>query len=231
MVRAAPQTASVRRRFSSASRLSAIGYRLLAIGSWLSALGYRLLAIGYWLSAIGSVRPPVPRNVEIKARLSDPAATERAVAAAADGPPETMEQTDTFFRVPAGRLKLRETSGGRAELIFYVRPDSPDPAESRFSRAGVADAPALRALLAAALGTAGTVRKRRLVHHVGRTRVHLDRVEGLGDFLELEVQLAEGEPAAAGVREAEALAARFGIPRAALVAEAYVDLLPTPRYR
>lgn len=167
----------------------------------------------------------MPRNVEIKARLADPEATRRLVAGAADGPPETLEQTDTFFRVGAGRLKLRESGDGRAELIRYARPDTPDPVESEFERATVVDAPALRALLASALGVAGTVRKRRLLYHVGRTRVHLDDVRDLGWFLELEVQMAEGEPVAAGVREAEELLGRFRIPREALVAEAYVELL------
>ncbi len=171
----------------------------------------------------------MPRNVEIKARLADPAATARLAAAAADGPPETLEQTDTFFRVSAGRLKLRELGNGRAELIFYARADTPDPAESRFTRAAVADPAAVCALLAAALGTAGTVRKRRVLYHVGRTRVHLDDVQGLGAFLELEVQMAEGEPADAGAREADALLARLGVPREALVAEAYVDLLHPPK--
>jgi len=167
----------------------------------------------------------MPRNVEIKARLAAPETTRRLVADAADGPPEPLEQTDTFFRAGTGRLKLRELGDGRAELIFYARPDTPDPAESRFERAAVADAPALRALLGSALGVAGTVRKRRLLYHIGRTRVHLDDVRGLGWFLELEVQLAEGEPAAAGVREAEGLLRRLAVPREALVAEAYVDLL------
>jgi predicted adenylyl cyclase CyaB len=168
----------------------------------------------------------VPRNVEIKARLDDPEAARRLVAEAAGGPPQVLEQTDTFFRVPAGRLKLRESGAGRAELIFYRRPDTPDPAESRFERAAVADGPAMRELLASALGSAGVVRKRRLLYRVGRTRVHLDEVERLGHFLELEVEMAPGETAEDGAREAERLMGRFRIPREALLAQAYVDLLP-----
>lgn len=167
----------------------------------------------------------MPRNVEIKARLADPETTRRLVAEAADGPPETLDQTDTFFRAAAGRLKLRELGDGRAELIHYARPDTPDPAESSYAKVAVDDAPAYRALLASALGVAGSVRKRRLLYHVGRTRVHLDDVRELGWFLELEVQMAEGEPAAAGALEAEGLLRRFAVPPAALVAEAYVDLL------
>jgi adenylate cyclase len=167
----------------------------------------------------------MPRNVEIKARLTDPGATRRIVAAAADGPPTPLDQTDTFFRVAAGRLKLREFGDGTAELIHYARPDTTAPADSRYAKCAVPDAVALRDLLAAALGVRGRVVKRRLLYRVGRTRVHLDDVEDLGAFLELEVEMAEGESAAAGADEARRLMRRFGIPEEALVAEAYVDLL------
>ena len=167
----------------------------------------------------------MPRNVEIKARLSDPDATRRLVATAADGPPTALEQTDTFFRVAVGRLKLREFGDGRAELIHYERPDTTAPADSRYAKAAVPDAGALRELLAAALGVEGRVVKRRLLFRVGRTRVHLDDVQGLGAFLELEVEMAEGESTTAGAEEARHLMRRFGIPEDALVAEAYVDLL------
>lgn len=60
---------------------------------------------------------------------------------------------------------------------------------------------------------------------IGRTRVHLDDVKGLGHFLELEVVLNEGEPAEAGIEEAHALMAQLGIAPAQLIEEAYVDLL------
>jgi predicted adenylyl cyclase CyaB len=165
------------------------------------------------------------RNVEIKARVGDPAATRRLVEGAAAGPAETLAQTDTFFRVDRGRLKLRELSGATAELIYYQRPDRAGPKESRFERVPVRDAPALRALLASALGECGRVSKRRLLYRVGRTRVHLDEVAGLGHFLELEVELQAGEAAAAGAEEAQRLMSRFGVAEDALVKQAYVDLL------
>lgn len=165
------------------------------------------------------------RNVEIKARIGDLAATRRLVTGAADGPPESLAQTDTFFRVGRGRLKLRELTGAHAELIYYRRPDMPGPAQSCYEKVAVPDPGALRDLLASALGVCGKVSKRRLVYRVGRTRVHLDEVAGLGDFLELEVELEADEPAGAGVEEARRLMSRFGIREDALVPEAYVDLL------
>jgi adenylate cyclase class IV len=64
---------------------------------------------------------------------------------------------------------------------------------------------------------------------VGRTRVHLDKVEDLGHFLELEVVLSEGEGQEPGVEEAHRLMAALGIPATHLIEEAYVDLLAQPR--
>jgi adenylate cyclase len=165
------------------------------------------------------------RNVEIKARVSDMDAMRDQVAAIADHGPETLTQTDTFFQVSVGRLKLREFSDSSAELIYYNRPDSAGPTESQYERAPVVNARPMRELLSETLGTAGTVRKKRQVYWIGRTRVHLDEVEDLGNFLELEVVLKEHEPRTAGIKEAEQLMERLGIDAGALVPDAYVDLL------
>jgi adenylate cyclase class IV len=60
---------------------------------------------------------------------------------------------------------------------------------------------------------------------VGRTRVHLDEVEGLGRFIELEVMLQPGEPLERGVAEARDLMTTLGIEESQLVSQAYIDLL------
>jgi predicted adenylyl cyclase CyaB len=169
------------------------------------------------------------RNVEIKARLADLAASRTLVAGAADRGPELLAQTDTFFAVPSGRLKLREFSDRPAELIYYRRPDTPGPSESQWAKVAVPDAAALRELLAGALGVRGQVVKRRTLFWVGRTRVHLDEVQDLGGFLELEVVLEDGEDVSAGIEEAHRLLRLFGIAEEALVSAAYVDLLAAAR--
>jgi predicted adenylyl cyclase CyaB len=81
----------------------------------------------------------------------------------------------------------------------------------------------LRDALSHAHGTAGRVVKH--LYIVGRTRVHLDRVEGLGHFMELEVALNDNEPIQAGVHEAHSLTAKLGVESSQLVETAYVDLL------
>ena len=170
----------------------------------------------------------MPRNVEVKARVASVEALLPRVAAFADRGPFEIEQDDTFFACPAGRLKLRTLSANDGELIFYRRSDEAGPKESSYVLAKTTAPGSLRDVLALAYGRAGRVRKHRTVFLVGRTRVHLDRVSGLGNFLELEVVLEDGEPADAGVREAQHLMARLGVEPSQLVEGAYVDLLPTP---
>jgi predicted adenylyl cyclase CyaB len=165
------------------------------------------------------------RNVEIKARLESLAAVAARAATLADRGPIEIRQDDTFFACARGRLKLRTLSPDEGQLIFYRRPDRPGPKESVFTIATTSSPDALREALTLAYGQTGRVRKHRTLYLAGRTRIHLDRVEDLGDFLELEVVLAEGEPVEAGVEEADALMRALGIDPAQLVEGAYVDLL------
>ena len=167
------------------------------------------------------------RNVEIKARVSSIEALLPRVGALADHGPESIAQDDTFFACSAGRLKLRVFADGHGELIAYERPDAAGPKTSDYCITPVADPDALRTTLACALGVTGRVVKQRTLFLLGRTRVHLDRVEGLGDWLELEVVLREGEPAEHGVAEAQAVLASLQVDATQLVSGAYVDLLGT----
>src|SRR2546426_5997410 len=165
------------------------------------------------------------RNVEIKARVSNVEAIRQKAAAVADKGPIEITQDDTFFRCESGRLKLRAFSSDEGELIFYRRADQPGPKESFYLRSPTSAPDTLRESLSLAYGQVGRVQKHRTLFLVGRTRIHLDNVKGLGHFLELEVVLNEGELAEAGIREAQSLMVRFGIESSQLVEGAYIDLL------
>ncbi len=167
----------------------------------------------------------MPRNIEIKARVDDLAAVTRKAATLAPQGPTEIAQDDTFFRCENGRLKLRVFSETEGELIFYRRADRQGPKESFYVRSLTADPAGLRETLALAHGEIGRVVKARTLYLVGRTRIHLDRVLGLGNFLELEVVLEDGEPLEAGVIEAHRLMDALGIAPSQLVGGAYVDLL------
>jgi predicted adenylyl cyclase CyaB len=165
------------------------------------------------------------RNVEIKAAVADFTRVTAALARLSAGPGESLLQEDTFFRCARGRLKLRRFSATAGQLIYYERPDQAGPKTSEYTLAPTAEPERLRAVLAAAHGVLAVVRKQRTARMVGRTRVHLDEVEDLGRFVELEVVLQDGEPAERGVAEARDLMTTLGIEEDQLVSHAYVDLL------
>lgn len=165
------------------------------------------------------------RNIEIKAFIESVEAVIPKAAALADKGPIEIVQDDTFFVCPNGRLKLRAFSSAEGELIFYRRPDQAGPKESFYLISPTSAPDVLRESLSLAYGQAGRVRKHRTLFLVDRTRIHLDRVEDLGHFLELEVVLSDGEPMEAGEVIAHDLMEKLGIPSSQLIEGAYVDLL------
>ncbi|EEC10230.1 adenylate cyclase, putative, partial [Ixodes scapularis] len=142
---------------------------------------------------------PSRMNVEIKARLSDRDALLRCLEPMAEKH-TVLRQKDTFFRVAHGRLKLRRSTEADGHLP-------------------------LQDMLDRSLGTLGTVCKERHLFLVGCTRVHVDAVQGLGDFLELEVVLREGQDPEEGRATAEALMAVLGVQPDSLESGSYLDLL------
>jgi len=165
------------------------------------------------------------RNVEIKARIAGIEALLPRARALADGDAQRLLQDDTFFRVPHGRLKLRELGDGSAELIQYQRPDTGAAKLSDYVRTPVHAPASMRDALERALGTLGRVHKERLLLQVGATRIHLDQVQSLGAFIELEVVLRDDQSEADGVRIAEHLMRELGLAAAPRIAGAYLDLL------
>jgi adenylate cyclase len=165
------------------------------------------------------------RNVEIKARVRDPESLHRRAGALSDTPPEVFVQEDTFFDAPRGRLKLRVLGPREGQLIAYQRADRHGPKVSTYFISLTDDPEALKAVLSASLGVRGVVRKRRTLFLVGRTRVHLDEVEGLGAFMELEVVLSPGQSAQDGEAEAKRLMGALGVEETDLIEGAYIDLL------
>ena len=169
------------------------------------------------------------RNVELKARDPDPVRTlERALALGADDRGE-IRQRDTYFSKARGRLKLREQETGGSplwdELIEYSRADSTDPRTSTYRRVPVADVAPLRDALDAAYGTLGTVTKKRRVLLWEGVRIHLDEVEGLGSFLELEAVAELDSDLSAEHEKVERLRAELGIEDDDLIATSYSDLV------
>lgn len=170
------------------------------------------------------------RNVEIKAHLTEEHFDEiiNTIESLDDevvGPNELI-QSDTFFESKIGRLKLREFADDQmAELIFYHRTDQTGPKTSNYQLIPIPEPDMLKMALEQSNGIREVVKKQRTLYLIGQTRIHLDRVERLGSFLELEVVLRSDQSPEQGVEVANSLMDTLQITPDQLIENAYVDLL------
>jgi len=169
------------------------------------------------------------RNVEFKARCGAPEAVAEAAEALGAESHGTLEQVDTYFAARHGRLKLREQAGSGAELIAYSRADERRARESSYRIVAVADAVGLKAALGEMLGIEAVVRKRRRLYIWSGVRIHIDDVDGLGSFVELEGVAAPGSDLTAEAARVGELRRQLGIAGEDILAVSYCDLLATPR--
>jgi predicted adenylyl cyclase CyaB len=167
----------------------------------------------------------VPTNIEIKTKLKDRAAAERTANRLKSAGPQVIDQEDHFFKSAGARLKLRIFGPESGELIRYDRADTPGPRSSRYLIARTADPYKLLEILSVELGRIGVVKKNRTLYLIGQTRVHLDQVDGLGEFLELEVVLRPDQSEHEGQEIAADLLREFKIGSQDFISEAYIDLL------
>ena len=167
----------------------------------------------------------MPSNIEVKAYARNFAEIQVRAEHLSNTPVEVIPQEDTFFNVQRGRLKLRILSGERGQLIYYKRPDQEGPKRSDYHISYTSDPANLKRVLELAYGIRGVVRKTRYLYLGGQTRIHLDDVEGLGQFMELEVVMQEGQSDIEGQAIAEDPMASLGVERTDLLEGAYMDLL------
>lgn len=164
-------------------------------------------------------------NIEIKARCADPAKIREYLLANGARFAGTDHQTDTYFNVRTGRLKLRE---GNIEnnLIFYQRDNQQGPKQSSFRLVKVPDAAALKETLQLACGIKVIVKKERGIYYIGNVKFHIDQVEGLGSFAEIEAFNNDG-----AIKETDLLEqcqhymSALGIREEDLLSISYSDLL------
>jgi len=165
------------------------------------------------------------RNIEIKAKVNNSNHLRLLTEKIADTSTQLIFQEDTFFYSPSGRLKLRIFDPNRGELIYYQRSDQVGPKESNYMISTTTEPHSLKEVLTSAYGVRGVIRKQRELYTVGQTRIHLDRVEGLGEFLELEFVMQIGQTDIEGIETLEDLMGKLGIERKDLINCAYIDLL------
>jgi len=164
-------------------------------------------------------------NIEIKAKCDHPALirdylnTNNAVFRGLD------QQTDTYFNVVKGRLKLRE---GNIEnnLIYYERNDEPGLKESNFQSVQVTDPKRLKEILQECLGIKIIVYKKREIYFIDNVKFHIDEVTGLGNFVEIEASNLRADVPKAGLQQqCDFYLREFRIKDEDLIAHSYSDLL------
>ena len=165
------------------------------------------------------------KNIEIKSPLADRPDTEERLRSLGAKLEWTRRQVDTFFNSPSGWLKLREVEGCQSELISYRRSiEDSGPRESDYHILRSDEPGELLSVLKSSLGILGRVEKQRSLWIYRNTRVHLDRVEGLGDFLELETVLADID-SAEGTAESEEGIDLLRLDRKSFISVPYLELL------
>jgi adenylate cyclase, class 2 len=164
-------------------------------------------------------------NVEIKARCSDLEPVRAALRRRRADYRGLDRQTDTYFRCPTGRLKLREGDIENA-LIHYARADQAGPKESVVTLCPIQRDALLRPVLEQALGVLVAVRKRREIWFVGNVKIHLDEVDELGSFVEIEAIDAGCSLGREHLQaQCEELMALLGVRREDLLERSYSDML------
>ena len=169
----------------------------------------------------------MPLNLEIKARIRSISHAQAKARSLGARRKASLHQCDTYFNVAKGRLKLRETNGRDAELIFYDRGESSNVRKSHYGIFRCEDSDHLRELLGSANGIRCRVEKVRQLYMFGTTRIHLDRVRSLGTFVEFEVPV--GHEAETARQTMTLLIRSFELREADFVRGSYSDLLENRR--
>jgi adenylate cyclase, class 2 len=165
----------------------------------------------------------MPVNIEIKARCPDPVAAAEILALLGAEAAGKDRQTDTYFNINDGRLKLRE---GNIEnnLIYYERKNEPGPGRSAVMLYPTGKDPQLRNILEKALGIMKVVKKSRCIYYLGNVKFHIDQVEGLGHFIEIEAIGENGDEEKLD-RQCRHYMNKLGIDPLDLVAGSYSDMV------
>ncbi len=167
----------------------------------------------------------MPLNIEIKARCRQPQQIREILEQQGASFKGVDHQVDTYFHVPNGRLKLREGNIENA-LIHYNRADQAGPKRSDVLLYQAPADPSLKMTLAAALGIKTVVDKHRSIYFIDNVKFHIDSVQDLGDFVEIEAIDKDGT---IGIMELQTQCEQymnvFGIQQGDLLDVSYSDLI------
>lgn len=165
------------------------------------------------------------RNIEFKASITDYDDMVCKVQRLTKKSPEFIEQKDVFYITSNGRLKLRSSSESSPELIYYLRKDTQLPKLSRYYRFSVKHYSLIYNLFNHILGVKGVVQKKRCVFLKDNVRFHIDKVNHLGDFMEIEYIMKKTESRERALDTVTKMMEALGIKKEMLINCSYGDLI------
>jgi predicted adenylyl cyclase CyaB len=166
------------------------------------------------------------KNIEIKAHLRHPAeAEEKIILFTGNQLNKVLLQSDTFYKSPFGKIKIREINYKSTELIFYKRANTAKARESKYYKFNLFFPNLLKSILKFMLGERGQVEKERRLYFYDNTRIHIDRVKGLGEFIEFEYVVDDSHPEEKGYDVINTLMSALDINEKDLLSVSYIDML------
>jgi adenylate cyclase class 2 len=165
----------------------------------------------------------MPKNLELKSSIPALRSALSVCVRIRARKKSILNQTDTYFKVKKGRLKLREINGKRSELIYYKRGNLKGSRYSDYVVIPVAEPKAIKSLCGILFDVKTVVKKRRMLFLYKNARIHIDIVSGLGTFIEFEVLVHHGKRQAR--RLMDFLILEFGISKQATIAGSYSDMM------
>ncbi|OQY03928.1 MAG: adenylate cyclase [Bacteroidetes bacterium 4572_117] len=163
-------------------------------------------------------------NIEIKARCDDHEMVKKILLSGNAEFKGVDHQIDSYFKVNSGRLKLREGNIENA-LIHYNREDKDDPKESDILLYKTSKNSLLKDLLSKALGKLITIDKEREIYFIDNVKFHLDKVKGLGKFIEIEAIGKDSGDKSALLQQCKFYLNLFNISKENLIPVSYSDML------
>jgi len=165
------------------------------------------------------------KNIEIKARCNNRVFFEKQLDFLKTEFEGEDIQVDTFYNVPNGRLKLRESKLYGNLLIPYLRDDEKGPKQADYSLIKIEDVENVKSLFKSILGVKGILMKKRLIYQYENVRIHIDEVENLGNFIEFEAVVQEKDDEEDDKAKVDFLLGHFSISGNDLIEKAYIELI------
>jgi predicted adenylyl cyclase CyaB len=176
------------------------------------------------------VNPPKQKEaslVEMKAKVDSLKPFQQKLQELSAKHVGAFHQVDTYYDIPQGRLKLRETEGeNKAQLVYYERPDVQGPKQTQVFIIELTKPQNMKQFLSKVLRTKTVVDKQRAIYRIKGTQVHLDTVQNLGTYVEFERPTENTPEAAQKAQEIlKKLMQTLGVKPETLIKRSYSDLI------